>query len=62
MTKPFVPDELLARVRALSRRQGEVVLEEMRYGDLTLHLSTYTLQCGAKPFTWALRSTRCSAF
>ena len=48
MTKPFVPDELLARVRALSRRQGEVVLEEMRYGDLTLHLSTYTLQCGAK--------------
>jgi len=39
---------LRAGVRALSRRQGEVVLEEMRYGDLTLHLSTYTLQCGAK--------------
>ena len=26
MTKPFVPEELLARIRALSRRQGEVIL------------------------------------
>ena len=26
MTKPFVPEELLARVRALSRRRGEVLL------------------------------------
>ena len=31
MTKPFVPEELLARVRALSRRKGEVVLNELVY-------------------------------
>ena len=48
MTKPFSPEELLARIRALSRRQGEVVLEEMRFYDLTLNLSAYTLACGAR--------------
>ena len=35
MTKPFVPEELLARIRALSRRQGEVILEELTFDDLT---------------------------
>ena len=48
MTKPFSPEELLARVRALSRRQGDVVLEEMRFADLVLNLSTYTLHCAAR--------------
>lgn len=48
MTKPFSPEELLARVRALARRQGDVVLEEMTFSDITLNLSAYTLQCGAK--------------
>lgn len=48
MTKPFVPEELLARIRALSRRQGEVVFEELRFADLTLNISTYTLLCGVK--------------
>nr|WP_315433650.1 response regulator transcription factor [uncultured Stomatobaculum sp.] len=43
MTKPFVPDELLARVRALSRRQGEVLLDELRFGDLCLSLATNEL-------------------
>ena len=48
MTKPFVPEELLARIRALSRRQGDVVLEELSFADLTLNLSTCDLWCGAK--------------
>lgn len=48
MTKPFAPEELLARVRALTRRQGEVALEEMTFGDLKLELSTHTLSCGVK--------------
>jgi DNA-binding response OmpR family regulator len=48
MTKPFEPEELLARIRALSRRQGEVVLEEMTYADLTLNLSDYMLSAGGK--------------
>ena len=48
MTKPFVPEELLARIRALARRQGEVVFEELQFADLTLNISTYTLLCGLK--------------
>ena len=48
MTKPFEPDELLARIRAVSRRQGEVVLEEMKYEDLTLNLSNYMLSTDQK--------------
>lgn len=48
MTKPFAPEELLARVRALARRQGEVQLEELVFDDLTLLLSTYDLSRGGK--------------
>ena len=48
MTKPFDIGELLARVRALTRRQGEVIGEQLTAGDLTLELSTRCLRCGAK--------------
>ena len=48
MTKPFEAEELLARVRALTRRQGEVQLEEISFADLTLDLSTYDLRCGTR--------------
>lgn len=48
MTKPFEPEELLARVRALTRRQGEVVLDEMKFGDLTVDLDSCDLKCGGK--------------
>lgn len=48
MTKPFDSGELLARVRALTRRQGEVVGERLTVGDLTLDLSSRTLSCGGK--------------
>lgn len=48
MTKPFEPEELLARVRALSRRQGDVALDELTYADLTLNLSTCDVHCGKK--------------
>ena len=48
MTKPFVPEELLARLRALTRRRGEVTLEELTWQDLTLDLTSYELRCGAR--------------
>ncbi|MBQ2437228.1 MAG: response regulator, partial [Clostridia bacterium] len=48
LTKPFIPGELLARVRAISRRQGEVVMDELEYEDLVLSLSNYTLEGNGK--------------
>ncbi|MBP3885740.1 MAG: response regulator transcription factor [Olsenella sp.] len=46
MTKPFEAPELLARLRALTRRTGDVLIEEARFADLTLDLQTHDLSCG----------------
>lgn len=48
LTKPFSKDELLARVRALSRRIGDIILDEIKFGDLTLNLNSYTIGCNGK--------------
>ena len=45
MTKPFSPQELLARIRVLSRRKGEVVLDEMRYADVVFNQSSAEISC-----------------
>ena len=45
MTKPFEAPELLARVRALTRRQGDVVIDEITFADLKLDLTTHDLSC-----------------
>lgn len=55
LTKPFAPEELSARIRALSRRQGEVVLNEMGFADIKLDLSNYVLQCGYKTVRLGLK-------
>ena len=48
MTKPFDSGELLARVRALTRRQGEVLSQSLVVSDLSLNLSTRCLSCAGK--------------
>ena len=48
ITKPFSMRELLARVRALTRRQGEVLSETLTVFDLTLNLSTRCLGCAGR--------------
>lgn len=48
LTKPFDPEELLARVGAMTRRKGAMVLNELSFQDLTLDLNTVTLRCGAR--------------
>ncbi|MDD6651626.1 MAG: response regulator transcription factor [Eggerthellales bacterium] len=46
MTKPFSPAELMAHLRALTRRRGEVTFETLTYEDLTLDLNSFDLSCG----------------
>ncbi|MBR2644752.1 MAG: response regulator transcription factor [Clostridia bacterium] len=46
LTKPFEMQELLACVRALTRRHGEVVMDTLAFGDLVLNKSTCELSCG----------------
>ncbi|MDE7454889.1 MAG: response regulator transcription factor [Clostridia bacterium] len=48
LTKPFAYEELLARIRALTRRQTELVYDELTFEDITLNTSNYTLTCGQK--------------
>lgn len=48
LTKPFATEELLARIRALTRRQSELVFDELVYEDITLNTSNYTISCGQK--------------
>ncbi len=48
LTKPFATEELLARIRALTRRQSELVYDELSFADITLNTSNYTLSCGQK--------------
>lgn len=55
LTKPFVPEELLARIRALTRRQGEVIMNEISFADLTLNLSTFMLQKDSKSIHLGLK-------
>lgn len=44
LPKPFSPDELLARLRALTRRNGEFVNENiLKFSDINLNLATYEM-------------------
>lgn len=55
MTKPFSTDELLARVRALTRRRGEVLMDVLEYGDLSLNSKTMELSCGGNKVVLSLK-------
>lgn len=45
LAKPFEPEELLARLRALCRRKGEIINDNiLSFLDFSLNLSTYILE------------------
>ncbi|ABW17887.1 response regulator transcription factor [Alkaliphilus oremlandii] len=45
LPKPFSTEELLARLRALTRRKGEVINEDtLSFSNFSLNLSTYLLE------------------
>ena len=48
LAKPFAMQELVARVRALSRRFSDQPAVELRVGDLTLNLVDHTVRRGSR--------------
>ena len=49
LPKPFAPQELLACIRALTRRQPELRgADLLEYGDLKLDKSAFSLSCGER--------------
>lgn len=45
LTKPFMSKELLARLRALTRRNIDTLDYVLTYGDISLDRNTFTLSC-----------------
>ena len=58
LTKPFALEELLARVRALSRRSGDMEKSDaLHFADITLHPRAYTLSSGQETIRLSKRET-----
>jgi two-component system response regulator QseB len=55
LVKPFDPDELAARIRALLRRRDGRVDPVINFGTLSLNLATHELWCQEKPVNLSLR-------
>ena len=48
LTKPFATKELLARIRAMTRRQGDTSDSVLKFRNLTLNRSTFELAVGGQ--------------
>lgn len=55
LTKPFEPQELLARIKVLARRKGEIISDELNFEDIILDLSNRILICKEKQVHLALK-------
>ena len=55
LTKPFVTGELLARIRALTRRTGEVAVDGLQFHNLRLDSQNYTLSYGQEQIKLSLK-------
>ena len=59
LPKPFSPDELLARLRALTRRNGDFINENiLEFSDIKLNLSTYDMEVNDNSITLTQKSLR----
>ncbi|AEY67302.1 response regulator transcription factor [Clostridium sp. BNL1100] len=59
LPKPFATEELLARIRATSRRKGEIVSDTtMKYGDIELNTATLKLTCGSREIKLILKESQ----
>lgn len=59
LAKPFASEELLARMRAMSRRKGEVLQDNsLKFGDLQLNTSTLKLSKDNKEIKLILKESQ----
>lgn len=58
LSKPFATEELLARIRAMSRRKGEVVQDNiLKFGDIELNTANLKLSKGSKEVKLILKES-----
>ncbi|MDQ7989622.1 MAG: response regulator transcription factor [Candidatus Dactylopiibacterium sp.] len=50
LTKPFAPEELLARIRAISRRPAQIAIPNIRLGALQFDVSARSATIAGQPF------------
>jgi len=63
LPKPFATEELLARIRAMSRRKGEVVLDNtLNFGDIVLNTATLKLVSSSKDVKLTLKESELLEF
>ena len=55
LVKPFAMDELLARVRALLRRQATIVCDELFVQDVHINCNTRAVSVAGKPISLTLK-------
>lgn len=63
LAKPFNTEELLARIRALGRRRGEIKdTNQLSFGDITLNTSSLKLSRGAEEISLTLKESELLEF
>lgn len=55
LTKPFSTEELLARVRAISRRKGEILEDILKFSDISLNQKNYEISCETRAIKLSLK-------
>ncbi|CCX38290.1 two component transcriptional regulator winged helix family [Clostridium sp. CAG:1013] len=59
LAKPFKTEELLARLRALSRRKETIVFNNaLAYNDIELNTNSLVLYCGTREFKLTLKESQ----
>lgn len=63
LAKPFASEELMARIRALSRRKGEILFDgALKFGDIELNTSSLKLSHGSKEVKLTLKESELLEF
>lgn len=57
LAKPFATEELLARIRALSRRKSEIITDNLKIGSVELNPATLKLSKGSKEIKLILKES-----